>query len=361
LDWARDVQFVGRGNQITERALLLRHLVPEDAMEAFLAGDVEAWNPFVLTTQERLFFLFHLLEIDRVTSELINDLAKLEPGTVVESSDAGRLLCHALFRVLDGAVDKVEPRDLPAYRTARELACTIARELDLSEYVAGCEGATGRRPPKPPKPVRQGGMLNRARSGKPRKTTKNADHQAIPRFEQLVDLGFLSKPAEGEGDDLAQHHAGRRRWRYTATEACRRWGEARTRLTSAEERFEWHGFAHAAVHAFRPQGDAVQDAPNMRTVASYLWRAYERVGRPMGHTPLDSVALCGTLMASTDGVAVEMSAFNRLLLSIKQQGRLQEHVFFASGNELDTMFVQLKPGFLEQLGDPAGTLGLPEA
>src|SRR5687767_6757979 len=28
LDWGHDVEFVGRGNQITERGLLLRHLLP---------------------------------------------------------------------------------------------------------------------------------------------------------------------------------------------------------------------------------------------------------------------------------------------------------------------------------------------
>ena len=54
-------------------------------------------------------------------------------------------------------------------------------------------------------------------------------------------------------------------------------------------------------------------------------------------------------MAASDGIALEMSDFHRLLLSIKQNNRMPEHAFFASGNEIDTMFIQLKRGFLERL------------
>src|SRR5262249_4519931 len=62
LDWGHDIQIVGQGNQITERGLLLRSLLPPEA-EQFLAGDCRAWNPFLLSPLERLFFLYHIAEI----------------------------------------------------------------------------------------------------------------------------------------------------------------------------------------------------------------------------------------------------------------------------------------------------------
>ena len=170
------------------------------------------------------------------------------------------------------------------------MACTIATELDLVEYKKACEGAAARRPPKPIKKLPpRGGMLGRTSSSKPRKTTKNADHQTVPRFEQLVDLGFLTKPYEGERSNESGVLAGRRRWRYVPTEACRRWAEARRLPRTATEPFKWHHFAHAAVSAFKPQAMKGRLGQDPNALASYLWRAYERVGRPMG-TPLSTVS-----------------------------------------------------------------------
>lgn len=351
LDWGRDVDFVGRGNQITERGLMLRHLLPEQALTAFLAGDVLAWNPFVLTLEERLFFLYHLVEIDRVTVEIIAMLADVEPGVVLESGDAARITCRALFRVLDAAQDTIDPRHIPEYRVARELACVIADELSLEEFQKGCEGQLRRRVPKPVKPTARANALLSGGSKKPRKTTKNADHQTIPRFEQLVDLGFLAKvseDAEGAESSLVE---GKRRWRYRPTTACRQWADAMREASLAQSGFQWHSFARTAVSAFRggQSKDGSRRPPDAGVLADYLWEAYRRVGRSVGNSPLDSVALQAMITAAAAGVVLEMVDFHALMLAIKRRSALPAHAFFASGNDLDKMFIQLKPGFPEQV------------
>jgi len=351
LDWGHNVEFVGRGNQITERGLLLRHLLPEKAVESFLAGDVLAWNPFGLSLKERLFFLYHLVEIDRVTVEIIDFLEDAEPGEILESSAAARITCRALFRVLDGAKDKIEPRDIPAYRTARELACTIAEELGLTEYEAEYAGQSRRRVPKPLKSAaRKSAFLTGSGAKKPRKTTKNADHQTIPRFEQLVDLGFLDKVPQENSSGEAALLEGRRRWRYTPTRACRRWAKAMRQSDQARLPFQWHSFARMAVFAFAEGNEETpRMSPPAGLLADYLWTAYQRVHRPIGHTPFDSVALHAMIEAAADGVVAEMTDFHALMMAIKKQSALPEHAFFASGNDLDKMFIQLKSGFRERV------------
>ncbi len=349
LDWGRNVEFVGRGNQITERALVLRHLLSENSIERFLGGDISAWDPFSLKTEERLLFLYHLTEIDRVTVALIDDLSRVTPSSTLESADAGRLTCHALFRVLNECRDHVEPRDIPAYRIARELACAIALELGLEEYSTECEQMARRRPPKPAKiSTKPRGLAARTSSTKTRRTTKNSDHQTIPRFEQLVDLGFLRKPSEGDGDAEQRLLAGRRRWRYIPTDACRKWAAVCETVPEGES-FKWRHFARASVAAFGLSPAGTSSKPRQLEVAEYLWKAYERVKRPMGYTPADSVALFGTVTAATEGTVIELGDFHDLLLSIKRHSVLPHHASFASGNELDTMFIQLKPGFVEQV------------
>ncbi len=353
VDWGHNLDFIGRGNQITERGLLLRTLMRSEDPEGFLQGDVLAWNPFLLSLEERLFFLYHLADVDRVTLEIIDSLASWPRDTVVETGDAARMTCRALFKVLADAESTVDLRDAASFRIARQLSCVIAAELDLSDLLQQCRGTATRRRPKVVKPSARKNALVRGHATGGRehtsKTKKNADHQTIPRFEQLVDLGFLTKIAADGGVDDAALLAGRRRWRYVPTRACAEWGKARRKRANTNDLFQWNGFAAAATAALH---DAPVTTPPRRTadqIGAYLWRAYERVRRPVGHTPFDSVAVVATILAAVDGTAIEMIDSHNLMIALKKSGSLSDHVFFASGNALDKMFVQMKPGFVEGL------------
>jgi hypothetical protein len=340
LDWGRDVDLIGRGNQITERGLLLRHLLDESRAQAFLAGDASSWNPFPLDLKERLFFLYHLAELDGVIFELINDLGGLPDGTVLESNAAAHMTCSALMRVLSRAVNDVQPRDVLKFRVACTLAYTIADELGMSDEARKLIGPL---PRKGPKPLKIGAQRGRA----PRKTTKNADHQTIPRFEQLVDLGFLEKPDYAASTE-AERRAARQRWRYRPTEACRRWHRAMQKTEmDTQVPFRWRGFASACFEAF--EIPLRRNAAGERAIAEYVWRAYSQIHRRAGVNPLDSVALFAMLSAAIDGVRLEMAEVHDLMLRIKRDDALPDYVSFASGNELDRMFIHIKPGFLEHL------------
>lgn len=344
LDWGRDVDLIGRGNQITERGLLLRHLLDESRAQEFLSGDASSWNPFPLTLEEKLFFLYHLAEIDGVIFELINDLGSLPDGAVLESNAAARMTCTALLRVLSRAMHDVQPRDVLKFRVACTLAYTIADELGMSDEARALMGPL---PRKGPRQVKIGAQRGRSLGRAPRKTTKNADHQTIPRFEQLVDLGFLEKP-DHDAPGEAERRAARQRWRYRPTEVCRRWHRALQRIGEDNEvPFRWRGFASACFEAFEiplrrhASGDD-------QVIAEYVWRAYTRIHRRAGVNPLDSVALFAMLSAAVEGVRLEMVEVHTMMLRIKHSDALPEHVSFASGNDLDQMFIHIKPGFLEQ-------------
>jgi hypothetical protein len=352
LDWGRDVELIGRGNQITERGLLLRYVLDERASNGFFSGDVTAWNPFVLTLMEKLFFLYHLAEIDGVIVELLLQLGELdlEKDTALESAGAARMTCKALLHVLKGAQGTVPPAEVLRFRTAAALAATIAEELDMSEEADGLVGTARRKLPKVIKlRARRAAAIGGGR-GKSRKTTKNADHQTIPRFEQLVDLGFLTKPVPEDGDEAAKL-AARKRWQYVPTDVCRRWAAALRERGHRGAPFLWHSFAAASISAFRIEPSVHRPATRSSLVARYVWKAYEHVHRRVGANPLDSVALFAMLSAASDGIAVEMSEIHRFMLLIRQHSLLPEHAFFSSGNDLDQMFIQLKPGFIEQIAN----------
>jgi hypothetical protein len=341
LDWGHNVHFVGAGNQITERGLLLRHLIPEEPCHAFFSGNPAAWNPFLLTAPEQIFFLYHLCEIDQVTPEIILRLGDHDPGTVLESSDAAVVTCRSLFEVLDRSRSRLAPRDLPAFRTARELACTIARELDLSDLLRTCGGLSSRVPrPRAPSGL---GTISR------RRTTKNADHQTVPRFEQLIDLGFLAKPVSPADVPASYKTLAQRRWRYQPTERCRFWRDASEGRSAADSRWLWKGFATAAVRSGIGGVAPKPGSPDASTVVRFLTDAYVGVRRQIGHTPFESVALLAMILAASEGYILEMITLHELVLALKKRSLLPDLVFFAAGNELDKMFVLFKPGFERKL------------
>lgn len=340
LDWARDVGLSGRGNQISERGLILRAVCDSDAAEAFLGGDVGAWNPFLLSDVERLFFLYHLLEIDRVSLLVLDTIGTKSEDDTFEVSDASRILAIALLAALAEAESRLRPPDIPDFRAASELAATIAAEVGLSDTDA--LSLVRRGPPKPLKPAARRQAFLGGSGSEPRRTTKNADHQTVPRFEQLCDLGFVAKP-EGEQDLTA-----RRRWRWRPTEVARRWSAARAKLELPPEQFLQHGFARSALHAYSDL-EVGPRCSDTKLIASYLADAYRIFRRPVGHTPLDSVALIACCCAIADGLAIELADFHDLMLTIKLKGYLESEVFFASGNDYEQMFVSIRDDFAERV------------
>jgi hypothetical protein len=338
LDWGHNVGFVGAGNQITERGLLLRQLISDDHAQRFFAGDALGWNPFILSDLERIFFLYHLSDIDQLTAGVIVRLGERDTSHILEAADAGEVTCRALFQVLDRARPTLLPRDLPRFRAARELACTIARELELSDLLKDCTGLSPR-VPRPRTPLA---------GASARKTTKNTDHQAIPRFEQLVDLGFVVKPGGAADPPSSFKMLSPRRWRYEPTERCLLWRDSI--LTPSDDRnWLWTRFASAAVRCGLGGTHAKNEPLTPSVLTRFLANAYDRVHRPIGHTPLESVALTAMMLAAVEGYVLEMAALHDVLLALKKASSLPDHVFFASGNELDRMFVLLKPGFDSKL------------
>ena len=348
LDWGHDVDLVGRANQITERALVLRSLLPRERTERFFSGEVSAWDPFQLDLRERLFFTFHLIEIDLLTVELIADLGALPSGRVLESRDAAQMTCIAFFRILKATERTTEARYMAAHRTALELAITMADEVEVAVPPEWEAHARRVRAMRSQKAASRPALQVQRTSKPPRKTTKNADHQTIPRFEQLVDLGFLSKPGVDAKDPVTAL-AARRRWRYVPTDTCRRWARAAKNVADPTVAFRWSSFAKVAVDAFHGHERKGPTATSTKEMGERIWNAYSAVGRPVGLSPADSITLRATIDAVVDGAAIEMRDFHNFLLTIKEHDLLPESISFGAGAALDTMFIRIKPNFLPHL------------
>jgi hypothetical protein len=337
VDWARDIGFLGPGNQITESAIILRHVLNIQAARDFLAGNQHAWNPFVITPEEKIYFLLVASNTDHLTLEIIST-AGSSIGRILEARDAEELTCRALFRLLHRS-ETASPLKLSRLKLARELACTMSRELGIREFDSICSNTLIPRLPIMRHPKRSG--------GRERQTTKTADHQTIPRFEQLTDLGFMEKTA---GPDASEKEtfAARRHWRYRVSSACEVFRECNWSQEGAIARWAYTAFAYTSISAGLAYTAKTMPKPSSADIVRSLWDSYLEVRRSAGHTPAFSVAALSMVRAAARGIPLEMEDIHAVLLRIKKENLTPDHAFFASGNELENMFIVLRPGFLEQ-------------
>jgi hypothetical protein len=248
-----------------------------------------------------------------------------------------QLTLAGMKEVLKRAERTIPMPELPRFRVARELAETIDWELSPDDA-----------PLRRSRPVLPAPRI----PGKPsptskRKSRKNADHQAIPRFEQLIDLGFLAKRVD-PGLSGREMDRARRAWSFEIGEASKRFRDA----LGADGRLRdpdwyWSDFAKAFGAAYLAGGDPVPRVATSLEAIDVFLEAYQIAHRPVGQTPFESVAILAMALGLERGVTVEVKALHNLMLTLKREGSLQEQIFFAAGNEIHQMFILIRPDFRE--------------
>jgi hypothetical protein len=329
VEWAQAVALIGSAYKITERGLMLRWVIDSRAAEQFLHGDHDAWNPFDLSPVERAFFLYHIGEMDAPLWYLAFALGSLTTGTEISPAHARKLTCDQLRTLTERAERTVPLSDLPKFRNVRALLSEIEAELDPS-------ASTARRQPRRAS-IRAGGHR--------RNTTKHADHEAVPRFEQLLDLGFLTKrvPEGVRGERLER---ARNAWTFATTGTARRFAEA-FGGESPQRDDGWHQDRFASISVasgfFPIPGRRASDVEAIAVFED----VYAQFHRPVGHTPFESIAILAMLHGLERGIVVEVTQLHAIMNRVKADGGLGGRMFFAAGNTVDRMFVLMKPGVAE--------------
>jgi hypothetical protein len=334
LEWSKLYGFIGSGNQITEKGLLLYYLMGPDAVSSIKSGDFKS-NPFELTIEEKLYFLYSHLEADTTLLFLIQRLAKLPKDTFVFGVEADKLTCLALYDTFKLISEKgFYSGNVLSLKNLRELIGKIVFELDLlSEVPIRPLRKQGPRPIRIVKPEQQN-----------RKRTNAADGEAIPRFEFLTDLGLLTKRVEGKGK--SNQEKSRKAWKYWVTPMLL--GFAKDLPESFPKDFCWVQFAHSAVTLTNSKPKCLSIDEDSRIIVRRVFDAFLEVKRSFGHTPILSVAIIAMIRSLAVSEVLELKVVHELFMSFKKKDLFSETLKFAAGNELDKMFIDLKPSFIEE-------------
>lgn len=334
LEWARLVGLVGSGNQITERGLLLRHLMGEEVVSSILAGDLEV-NPFELSAAEKLYFLYLHFELDSCLYFLIKRIAELPSDQLVRGMEANRTTCFALYDLFSlMSESRNSSKVLLAQKNLRELIGRMVAELDLSVDI----------PIAPVVKPRPATSFKRKPEQRDKKRTKTSDQEAIPRFELLVDLGLLTKKVTAEDSD---EEKARKSWKYwpTATLA----GLSSKLPKSFDPHLCWNHFAQSASDLVCSKAVKFDPSNNAPAIARRAYWAYTKVKRPFGHTPIESVGIITMISALTDSEIIEVKDVHALFLDFKREDLFSDTVHYAAGNDLEKMFIDIKPNFIAEV------------
>lgn len=334
IEWGRLIGFVGSGNQITERGLMLRALMGPGALDSITSGNLST-NPFVLTAAEKLYLLYIHWEVDSALHFLIRRLAALSPDEPIRAIEADKLTCLAfydLFRLLSES--RNSSKTLLMLKSLRELLGRMVAELGLSAEIPIT-------PVVRPKPTTQ---FKQKPDQRDKKRTKTSDHEAIPRFELLVDLGLLTKKV---GKEECDEEKTRKSWKYWATPAL---FDFNARMPDAfDPGFCRSGFARSAATLVSKDAERLDVEHDAASILRRAYDVYSVVRRRFGHTPIESVAVLTTINALAESKVVEVQEVYEFFLGFKLNNLFPETVRYAAGNDLEKMFIDIKPSFVAEV------------
>jgi hypothetical protein len=341
LEWGKLIGFVGSGNQITESGLLLRRLIGEKAISSIIRGDFE-FNPFELTVEEKLYFLYRELEIDTPLFFLIKRLANVL-AMPIGGMQGNRLACFALFDTykLISEARGFPSANLLSLKNLRDLLGKIVTELNLSAEI----------------PIhfvfkpRLTSALRAKPEQRQKKRTNASDGEGVPRLEFLTDIGFLVKRPEGGQEEEIE--IARKAWRYWATPFLLNFSRKLPEKFGGV--FCWTKFAEAAATLSTGVVKRLEIENNSFEIARRAYSAYIEVKRLFGHTPIESVAVLAMIRSLVDSEILEVKDVHELFLNFKRDNLFPEAVRFAAGNELDKMFIDINPSFIDEAGKYYGS------
>ena len=192
--------------------------------------------------------------------------------------------------------------------------------------------------------------FTRRRSTTDKLRTNTADDQAIPRFENLVDLGMLAKVTSDPAsiEDAYASIRERLEWQYVVTSSLTAWVEAGGEEWTFGQEFLWKHFARCFASAFLNQAKVLDVEHDQLAILCVMMEGYERVRRPFGHTPFESIAKVAMMRALQSGIVCEMWQMYTLVLAFKKGNLFSDQLKFAAGNDLNRMFVEVRPGFMAE-------------
>lgn len=292
--WAEMTGLIASNGRLSEWARILNFLSLEEIKNP-------RFNPFLLSSEQVAFFVHLLFYSDQVLPLLVRQLSKCSVGVRIPVRQACLEIVESLGQFLDG-VSPTGAERIRIRQEARDLLQRTAAQYglrDRNSFLA---------------PERRNEALSQLRGLPKLPRVHLAEYHAICRFEQLTDLGLLTKEEPGKKRTGASDS--KKLWEWYPTAQL---GAAAAELSDFDvETFltsHWIGFCQAA------SGKTLQEARSLEhqvQIAKLLDENLLASRRQLGPIQVHTWAVLTSLQALSEGTRLELGTTYGLLDAIRQ-------------------------------------------
>lgn len=299
--WAERVGLVAQSGRLSEWAAILDGVRSHPGEPSWVED-----NPFVLSPEERAFFVQLLFFHDQVLPFLVNHLGQFDPGTAIGVAESCVLVTQSLGDLLD-TIKGNSPTELQVRFELRDVLERIGRQFKLDDPRRLVNAESRRDALKSLVGDRLKGVRVRL-----------AEYHAISRFEQLTDLGLLTKedPNNPPTNEASREKA-RTSWTwYVAPGLPAAARILSPRVADLEPFFQksWMRFCAVGFGQKTRELDAFGD---QRQIAELLDETLSCARRQIGPVQVHTWASLSCLRALGRGLLLELSTIEELLEAMR--------------------------------------------
>lgn len=301
VSWAEMVGLLAQSGRLSEWAAILDGVRLHPGEQSWVAD-----NPFILSAAERAFFVQLLFFHDQALPMLVHRLGQLEVGSAIGVAESCALVTESLGDLFD-QIQGNSPSELQVRLELRDLIERIGRQYKLDDPRKLVGKDTRRDITKSLVGERIKGVR-----------VQLAEYHAITRFEQLTDIGLLTKedPANPPTDQEAKEKA-RTSWTWYVSPSLPAAASVLDPAIAQLENFlqnSWIRFCAIGIGQNTRELDAFQD---QRQIAELLDETLPVARRQLGPVQVHTWASLASLRALGRGYLLELSTIERLLETMR--------------------------------------------
>lgn len=317
--WAEKVGLVAQSGRLSEWAAILDGVRHQPGERSWVED-----NPFILSLEERAFFVQLLFFHDQVLPFLVHHLGQFDPGVSIGVAESCVLVSQSLGDLLD-SVKGNSPAELQLRHELRDVLERIGQQFKLDDPRKLVNAETRREALR----VLVGERIKGVR-------VRLAEYHAISRFEQLTDLGLLTKedPNHSPAADEASREKARSSWTwYVAPGLPAAARILATRAADLEPFFQESWIRFCAV-GFGQKTHELDTFRDQRQIAELLDETLPLARRQIGPVQVHTWASLSCLRALGRGFLLELNTIERLLEAMRIDPHTSDAVRLSGRAEL---------------------------